>query len=150
MQTMQTIPGLGDRSIPDAGVPGRLRANQVMSLAVLGVVAWLLAALFIRCTMGWGFFSPAASVPLFALTVPGAWTLAWIGKRVGPLLPSQLVPGVAVACAAAMLCDGIALTWTPTLYGGASANLLPAAAWLLWGVGVIFAVALISARRGGV
>ncbi len=147
MQTMQTLPGLVGRPTPDTGAPSRLRANQVVSLAVFGVVAWLVAALFIRYSTPWGLFSSAASVPLFVLTVPGAWLLVRVGRRVGSLQPSQLVAGIAVADAAALLCDGIALTWAPALYGTDAASILPAAAWLLWGVGVIFALALFSARH---
>jgi hypothetical protein len=48
-----------------------------------------------------------------------------------------------------MLCDGVALTWAPGVYGGASARLALGAAWLLFGVGAILVGALFTARRRG-
>ncbi len=67
--------------------------------------------------------------------------------RVAALAPGQIVPGVVVASAAALPCDGVALTWTPGLYGPDAASILPAAAWLFWGVGLCLALALVAAGR---
>jgi hypothetical protein len=46
-----------------------------------------------------------------------------------------------------MLCDGIALTWAPSVYGGVSPRLALGAAWLLWGVGAILLAAATTGRR---
>jgi hypothetical protein len=88
-------------------------------------------------------------VLLFAVTVPAAWGSVWLAGRVANLRPAQLVPGTAFACAVAMLCDGVALTWAPGVYGGASARLALGAAWLLFGVGAILIAAFVTAGRRG-
>lgn len=119
-----------------------------MGLAALGVALWLLFALLIRYAIPIGVFgSPAASALMFAAAFPCAWLLVRLGRQTATLAPEQIVPGVAVAAAAALLCDGLALTWAPRLYGADAASILPAAAWLLWGVGACFAVALVIASR---
>jgi hypothetical protein len=50
---------------------------------------------------------------------------------------------------AAAMCDGIAITWAPWLYGGVGPGLAPAAAWILWGAGVGMLIALVMGHRDG-
>lgn len=68
-------------------------------------------------------------------------------RRVVALRPDQIVAGVAVTSAAALLCDGFALAWAPSVYGGEVADLRPAAAWLLWTYGLALALALLVGRH---
>jgi hypothetical protein len=68
-------------------------------------------------------------------------------KFVGRLSAEQLLPGVALVGAVAMVMDGAALNWFSGLYGSDEKVLRVAAAWLLWGYGVAFAVAVIWAAR---
>ena len=131
-----------------ATIHGQLRCGQVTRLAALGIALWLLFALLIRFSIPTGLFgSAAASALLFAAAFPLAWLMIRLCQRIAALTPGQIVPGVAVASAAALPCDGVALTWVPGLYGADAASVLPAAAWLFWGVGVILALALVMARR---
>lgn len=51
--------------------------------------------------------------------------------------------GVAVATAAALLCDGIAVGWVPELYGAEPRR---AAAVILWGAGVAIALGWLMNR----
>ncbi len=60
--------------------------------------------------------------------------------------PGQIVPAMAIALIAALFLDGIALTMAPWIYGAPQSALLPAAAWLLFGVGAFLAAALLEAR----
>jgi hypothetical protein len=53
---------------------------------------------------------------------------------------------MAIALIAALFLDGIALTMAPWIYGAPQSALLPAAAWLLFGVGAFLAAALLEAR----
>jgi hypothetical protein len=129
--------------------PQRLSRAQVARLAVLAVVIWYLAALFIRLALPAGLYGGAPGVLLFAATLPVAWGSTWLAARVAGLRPAQVVPGTAFACAVAMLCDGVALTWAPGVYGGASARLALGAAWLLFGVGAILVAAILVASRRG-
>jgi len=127
---------------------GQLHPRQTASLAALGIVLWFLAALLIRYAGPAGLFDGGlASALLFALTIPAAWLLARLCRRTAGLTPGQLVPGVAVASLAGLLCDAMALTWTPALYGADAAHIVPAVAWLFWGVGFCLALALVIAGR---
>ncbi len=125
----------------------RLSTRQVAVVTAWGVALWLAAALFIR----WAGTTPlfgrgAATAVLFLSAAPIGWLAVGATRRIASLARGQIVPGVAVACAAAMLCDGIGFTWT-TLYGPQGANLVPPAAWLLWGVAWILIAAVESAAR---
>lgn len=133
---------------PPATIHGQLRRGQATRLAASGVALWLLFALLIRFSISAGLFgSAAASVLLFIAAIPLAWPMIWLCRHTAGLTPEQVVPGVAVASAAALLCDGVALTWAPSLYGPDAASILPVVAWLLWGVGVILTLSLVIAGR---
>jgi hypothetical protein len=126
--------------------PGRLTDRQSAILIAFGLAFWLVAALFIQSAPLAFFDGGIGTMLLFAITVPLAWVSVEIAKRVAALAPDQTLPGVAVASAAAMLCDGIALVWSP-IYG--DGDRLPGAAWILWGVGLILSAAFLDARRQG-
>jgi hypothetical protein len=145
---MDAAPG-STRSPTAAPAPGRLGRAQLGRLAVLAVVIWYAAAVFIRFALPAGLYGGGPGALLFAATVPLAWGSVWLAVRVAGLRPAQVVPGTAFACAVAMLCDGVALTWAPGVYGGASARLALGAAWLLFGVGAILVGALFTASRRG-
>ena len=130
-----------------ATATGRLRRGQAVSLACLGILLWFSGALFIRYGIPVGLFGGRAGIVLFALSVPLAPALIWMGKRVGALRQDQLVPGVAFMSAVAMLCGGIALTWFSVLYGDNPASHYLGAAWLLFDVGVNLIVALFTRVR---
>ena len=143
---MQTQSGLHHQNTPTNG--SQLRREQAVGLAALGVALWLLFALLIRYAIPTAWFgSPAISPLLFAVAIPSAWLLVTLCRQTAALTSEQLIPGIAIASAAAGLCDGVALTWTPHLYGADAASILPAAAWLFWGLGVCLALAFVMAGR---
>ena len=115
-------------------------------MIAFGLAFWLVAALFI-CLAPFGLFDRGVgTMVLFAVTVPLAWLSVQVAKRIAALAPAQVLQGVAIASAAAMLCDGIGLVWW-SIYG--EGDRLPGAAWLLWGVGLILFAAFFDARRQG-
>jgi hypothetical protein len=124
----------------------RLTDQQLTVMIAFGLAFWLVAALFIRLAPAGLFGRGAGTMILFAITVPSAWLSVQVAKRIAALATAQLLPGVAVASAAAMLCDGIGLIWW-SIYG--EGDRLPGAAWLLWGVGLILFAAFFDARRQG-
>ena len=124
-----------------------LSPRQAALLVAWGVLLWFVAALFIRWAPPALFGRGMATALLFAAAVPIAWASIWATQRVASLRPDQLVAGAALASAAAMFCDGIAFTWSP-LYG-LDKDLVPAAAWLLWGVATILTAAFATAHRQG-
>lgn len=131
-----------------ATATGRLRRGQAIGLAGLGILLWFTGALFIRYGIPVGLFGGLAGIVLFALSVPLAPILISMGKRLGALRQDQLLPGIALMSAVAMLCGGIALTWFPVLYGDNPASRYLGAAWLLYDVGVNLIVALFTSTRG--
>lgn len=127
--------------------PAALSPRQVLILVAWGVLLWFMVALFIRWASPVLFERGAATALLFAAAALIAWATVWAKQRVASLRPDQLVAGAALASAAAMFCDGIALTWS-SLYGSGT-DLVPAAAWLLWGVAAILIAAFATAHRHG-
>ena len=114
---------------------------QTIRLVLLSLALWLAATLYIR------FLPNALTDPLrgnlgFLTTLPMAWLSVWLVKICGRLTVDQLIPGVAVVGAVAMMIDGAALRWTHQIYGSNETAVRLGAAWLLWGYGVSLAVAL--------
>ena len=126
---------------------GRRDVGCVIRMAVIGVVGWALAALFIRYANREGLFHGAAEIVLFALCFPVAWITARYVRWSGRLSPEQIVPAMAISLIAALFLDGFALTLAPWIYGASESTLLPASAWLLFGVGAFLAAAFLEAGR---
>ncbi len=123
-----------------------LTMAQTVRLVVLSLALWIAATLYIR------FLPNALTDPLqgnlsFVTTLPAAWLSVWLIEICGKLAAEQLMPGVAVVGAVAMMIDGAALHWLPGLYGSDDLTVRSGAAWLLWGYGVSLAIALITTRR---
>ena len=86
--------------------------TQTIRLVLLSLALWIAATLYIR------FLPSALTDPLqgnlgFVTTLPAAWLSVWLVKICGKLTAGQLMPGVAVVGAVAMMIDGAALRWLP-------------------------------------
>jgi hypothetical protein len=114
---------------------------------LLAAVLWFLVTLNIRL-MPNTLMDPVAGPMSFVMAVPGGWISVWLTKWVGRLSWDQVLPGVAVVGAVAMMMDGTALRWFPALYGLNDTTVRLGAAGLLWGYGVGLGVALVMAARG--
>src|SRR5579862_6627370 len=120
---------------------------QIAKLVALGVVLWILVALNIRFRPD-AILDPVRGLVSFLIAPLAGWLSILLCRWVGRLSSDQLLPGVALVGAVAMMMDGAALKWFSGLYGFDDKTLRLAAAWLLWGYGVAFAVALVwDARR---
>lgn len=53
----------------------------------------------------------------FLTALPGSWLCIWLVCRLARLDTHQILPGCMIVLGDAMLLDGIALRWFPTLYG---------------------------------
>ena len=129
----------------------RLTARQAALMMICGVVFWLAAALLLRWLAAAGALDGPMRIFVYLITIPGTMPFVLALRRIGKLSAEHLVPAYALATAAALLCDGIAVAWFPTLYGTSSDHVRLAAAAILWGagVGVLLAFAVASRMRPG-
>ena len=123
-----------------------LRKTQIFLLVSLGIALWLLVTVNIRLRPD-AIVDPIRGLVPFVAAPLGGWLSVWLCKLVGRLTAEQLLPGVALVGAVAMMMDGAALKWFSGLYGFDEKMLRVAAAGLLWGYGVAFAGAVIWAAR---
>jgi hypothetical protein len=123
-----------------------MSAKQLLVLVALGAGLWLGAALAIRNIGPFVLDASIANVLLFLGFVPVALLLVFVCGRFANLHQKQLVEGIAVMVAAAILMDGIALTWWPDFYGNTSVLRERGAAALLWGAGATMAGAVLLGR----
>ena len=123
-----------------------LTRMQIARLLALSVALWLMATLYIRLLPS-ALINPVQGSLGFVTTVPAAWLSVWLISSVGKLAVDQLLLGVALVGAAAMMVDGVALRWFPDVYGFDPLALRLGAAWLLWGYGVSLAIALVTVIR---
>jgi hypothetical protein len=118
-----------------------LKARQLTWLVVIALAMWGLATLYIYWLPS-AFMSPIRSAIGFLTTLPIAWFSVLTIRYVAGLEPEQLLTGVGVVGAIAMMIDGVALCFLPQVYAQDPAVFRPASAWLLWGYGLSLAIAL--------
>ena len=123
-----------------------LGRSQMVRLVLIGAAFWIVATLAIRL---WprSLTDPVLGAVMFATTLPIGWLSVRLTRSAAALSPDQLPAGVMLAGAAAMLVDGAVLHWAPQVYGAGDLVVRLGAAWLLWGYGVSFAVALVMSAR---
>lgn len=119
-------------------------AARTIRLSCVSLILWLIATAYIRW-MPDAFTDPMKGPLGFVTTFPMAWVSVWLVRRLGA--PDQLLAGVALVGALAMMIDGAALRFFPAVYGTDEFTLRLGAAWLLWGYGVSLGIAWIWAAR---
>jgi hypothetical protein len=117
-----------------------LTPRQLAICLGYGAAFWLIAALLLGRMAPAGWLDGWARAGVFVLVVPGSVPVVLLLRRLAALGRGQLLGGMAVATAAAMLLDGVALSWAPVLYGGA-AHVAGSGATILWGAGVLIFLA---------
>jgi hypothetical protein len=123
-----------------------LRKTQIFLLIALAAALWLLVALNIRLRPE-ALTDPIRGLVPFVAAPLGGWLCVWLCKFVGRLSTEQLLPGVALVGAVAMMMDGAALKWFSGIYGFDEKVLRVACAGLLWGYGVALVIAVIWVTR---
>jgi hypothetical protein len=120
-------------------------ALRLPSCIILGIIFWFAAAMIIRF-LGPTFFGSGTmlQVVAFVVTVPIAWVFFWLGITLVGAKGAAVMPTMVVMSFTAMLLDGIALTFFPTLYGP---TYVIGGAWILWGLGLIQVMTFIQTRR---
>lgn len=117
-----------------------LTFRQMLIAAALGVVLWLAAALLLNALSGSGVHDGIARVVLYLAIIPGTAPFIVLIDKAARLSAGQTGLAVSVAVGAATLLDGLALAWTPGLYGGTE-HVDVAGSAILWGAGVAIMLA---------
>ncbi len=116
--------------------PASLTRKQTVILALYGALLWFLAAMIVRILAPLGALSGVGQVVTYALVVPGTVPAIWLARPIAKLARDQTGQAILIVTAAALLLDGVAFAWFPTLYGPEPAHWLDGAAVILWGAGV--------------
>ncbi len=124
-----------------------MSASRVGLFAVIGAVAWFLAALFVR-VFGDGLLTgDGIHMITYAACAPVTLGLTWGIARATGTEPSAMLAPMVIMVIIATFLDGIAITWFPDLYGGSGRTLANGAAFILWGVGWFLLVSLVMGWR---
>jgi hypothetical protein len=123
--------------------PQPLTAKQVIILALYGAVLWFLAAILVRTIGPMGALDGFGRWITYALVIPGTVPAIWIGRALAKLERDQTAIALIVITATALLLDGIAHAWFPSLYGSDPALIVKGAAVIFWGAGVGLVLGLI-------
>jgi hypothetical protein len=113
-----------------------LTQRQIIIAVIMGMIAWLGAAMLMRAIVPLDFFSGAGVALVYAITIPGTIPFVFMLRRIAGLRADQIAIGYTLATTAALLLDGTAFAFFPSLYADDSADALKAAATILWGAGV--------------
>ena len=116
---------------------------QIGMLAVYGAVLWFLAALLVRSVGPMGAFDGISGIITYALVIPGTVPAIIAARPLAKLRRDQTLAGIAMVTATALLLDGLAHAWFPSLYGTDPALIIKGAAAIFWGAGVGLMLALI-------
>ncbi len=121
---------------------------QTLRVSAFALLLWITGAVLIRLLIPFEVFAGGAlTVLIFAAGIAINVPTIWLIQRMGGLRREQTVAGMALGSAVALICDGVAITWAPWLYGGVTPDLHRAGAWLLWTAGFGLAFAFIAQRE---
>jgi hypothetical protein len=120
-----------------------LTAKQIIILAPYGVVLWFLAAMLVRTLGPMGALDGFGRVITYALVIPGTVPAILIGRVLAKLSHDQTAIALIVITATALLLDGIAHAWFPSLYGSDPVLIVKGAAVIFWGAGVGLVLGLV-------
>jgi hypothetical protein len=121
----------------------KLTPSQIAILTIYGAALWFLAAMLVRFIGPMGALDGGWWVLTYALVIPGTIPAIIATLQLARLRRDQTLAGVAVVTATALLLDGLAHAWFPSLYGTDPALIVKGAAAIFWGAGVGLVLALI-------
>ncbi len=113
-----------------------LSQTQILSAFIFGAVAWFGAAMLMRTIVPLDFYNGAGVALFYAITIPFTVPFVLLLRKTIGLRADQIAIGYTLATTAALLLDGTAFAFFPSLYADVPADALQAAAAILWGAGV--------------
>ena len=124
-----------------------LTTGQTLTLIIIGAVLWFAAAVLLRTIGPNGAFEGNRHILLYALTIPATVPFVWMVQKLVGLADNRIAIGYSLATATALLLDGIAVAWFPSLYGSDFPQVANSAAAILWGAGVGMVLAFVMNRE---
>jgi hypothetical protein len=113
-----------------------LTTTQISILTVYGAVLWFLAAMLVRTIGPMGALDGLSRIIVYALVIPGTIPAIAVARPLAKLRRDQMVTGISIVTATALLLDGVAHAWFPVIYGTDPALIVKGAAVIFWGAGV--------------
>ena len=123
-----------------------LSPKQIMIVAIIGAILWFCAALLMRAVVKMDFYDGMGVAIVYALTIPGTIPFVILLRKLAGLREDQIAIGYTVATAVALMLDGSAFAFFPSLYADNPADGLQAAAAIFWGAGVGLVLAVVMNR----
>jgi hypothetical protein len=123
-----------------------LTQRQIIILALYGAALWFIAAMLVRTIGPMGALDGHALLITYALVIPGTVPAIWIGRMLAKLSRDQVAIGIMVVTTAALLLDGVAHGWFPSIYGDDPVLIVKGAAAIFWGAGVGLVLGMIMNR----
>ncbi len=121
----------------------KLNSTQIVILIIYGAVLWLLAAMLVRTLGPAGALDGIWRLVTYAAVVPGTVPALLLARKLARIARDQMLAGIAIVTATALLLDGIAHAWFPALYGTDPILIVKGAAAIFWGAGVGLVLALL-------
>lgn len=126
----------------------KLSLAQSLKAVACGLALWFAGALVIQFGRPIGLFGPHLAI-LYLVSIPLIPASIMLVKRIAGLADgAQYVTGVALGTAAAIIWDGLLISFSPGLYGGPGEGLAQGAAWILFAGALGFIPPLLSLVRG--
>lgn len=107
--------------------------RQLAIIVVTGITVWFIGALVCRWVGDAGWFAGPARWIVYAALIPGTLPVLIVMRAIAALRSDQMALASAVATAAAIALDSIALVVMPELYAATTDNLAASGAAILWG-----------------
>jgi hypothetical protein len=126
----------------DTKMTTNLSLKQWAFCVSYGLALWLGACLLVRMMGPMGVLSGWGLVISFALLIPGTLPAVILTKQVVGPFKDQLLVGVSIISAIALLLAGIGFSFLPGLYGPDPAQVVAASGFIMWGggIGLVFGV----------
>jgi hypothetical protein len=122
-----------------------LSTRQVTILIAIGLSLWGLSALYIRLVPQ-AFLEPLWGTVMFIATPVSIWLNIGLVRRMAWLSKAQILPGVCVVGAVALMSEALGMKWLPFIYNADPDLLRSGSAWVFWGYGLSLGFALIMSR----
>ena len=116
------------------------RGKLLFSLLAYGVVGWFVAAWICRTLGPMGVYDGSAQIILYGVIIVGTVPFVWVLRPLFGVRRSEMFAAAAIADMAALVCDGIAVAWFPSLYGTDPQMVADSAAAVLYGAGILLVV----------